>query len=682
MTAREFAELTNEPRSSGNGWITHCPAHDDKTRSLKIDEGQGGRVLLRCFAGCKVDDIVAAVGVTMADIMNGNGEPRTERRSKGGVQTGTLVATYDYENENGTLLYQAVRYNPKDFRQRRPDGTGGWIWNMQGVRRVLFNLPGIRWQLHDDEARAYRHEHGIPDSVFIVEGEKDVHRLAQERLIATTNVGGAGKWRREYSQQLVDAGATSVIVVPDHDAAGLKHAEAIAASCQDVGLIARIVELPGLVEKGDVSDWLQTHNLDDLLQQLAEPAATSWPLAVVLATIVTFIQKYVVLTVNQAIAVALWTVHTHVIDAADATPYMHVTSATKRAGKTRLLEVLEYLVARPWLTGRTSPAALVRKIDAQKSTLLFDESDATFKAAKEFAEALRGILNSGYKRSGRATLCVGKGADISVKDFHTFGAKAIGGIGSLPDTVADRSIPIQLRRRLKSERIQRWRDRDGREEAKPIRQHLVEWASTAIDALEAARPALPTELTDRAQDVWEPLLSIADMAGADWPSTARAAAVALMGTVEDADPTVELLKDLQSLLATTAAGVISTKDIVAHLTDDEDRPWQTWRHGSPLTGRGLARLLGPLGIHPVKYDGGRRGYRTDAFDDAMLRYLPTQVPNGPAPSNDGPTPAGTYDVSPLAKNASATAIQADCTEARALGHIEPGDEDDVAYYGS
>ena len=94
--------------------------------------------------------------------------------------------------------------------------------------------------------------------------------------------------------------------------------------------------------------------------------------------------------------------------------------------------MMESIVARPWLTARTSAAALVRKVDADRPTLLLDESDAAFGAEKEYAEALRGILNSGYKRSGRASLCVGKGADLSVKDFSTFCPKAIAGIGRLP----------------------------------------------------------------------------------------------------------------------------------------------------------------------------------------------------------------------------------------------------------
>src|SRR5439155_13386826 len=129
---------------------------------------------------------------------------------------------------------------------------------------------------------------------------------------------------------------------------------------------------------------------------------------------------------------ALWTEHTHAVEAADATPYINVTSVEKRSGKSRLLEVLELLVRRPWFTGRTSAAALYRKTHAEGPTLLLDESDAAFKD-REYSEAARSILNSGWRRGGKATVCVGQG-DVSVRDFNTFSPKAIAGIGRLPDT--------------------------------------------------------------------------------------------------------------------------------------------------------------------------------------------------------------------------------------------------------
>lgn len=344
-----------------------------------------------------------------------------------------------------------------------------------------------------------------------------------------------------------------------------------------------------------------------------------------LTTLVVWLRRYVVVTDAQAAAITLWIAHTHAINAFDCTPYLQITSATKRAGKTRLLEVLEPTVARPWFTGRTSAAALVRKVDAEMPTLLLDESDAAFGGEKEYAEALRGILNTGYRRSGKATVCVGHSANITARDFSTFGPKAIAGIGTLPDTVADRAIAIQLRRRTNDEPCERWREREGHHEATPMHERLAAWAALAVETLREARPKMPSSLGDRQTDVWEPLLAIADLAGGTWPTRARNAAIILAGSADDTDITVELLRDVAGILQEFDGTIITTKELLAGLTALEDRPWAAWRQDKPITARGLARLLGPLGIHPDRHLRTVRGYRVDAFTDALARYLPSDA---------------------------------------------------------
>jgi hypothetical protein len=181
-----------------------------------------------------------------------------------------------------------------------------------------------------------------------------------------------------------------------------------------------------------------------------------------------FVRRFVVVSPAQSDVAALWIAHTHCFEAADQTPYLSVTSAEKRSGKTRLLEVMELLVARPWFTGRVSAAALVRKVDAERPTLLLDESDAPFNGEMDYAAALRGLLNTGHRDGGRSTICVGQGTETSYKDFSTYGPKAIAGIGKLPDTVADRSIPIRLERRAAGETAERFIRRDARIEAAPL----------------------------------------------------------------------------------------------------------------------------------------------------------------------------------------------------------------------
>jgi hypothetical protein len=147
---------------------------------------------------------------------------------------------YSYEDEKGELLYEVIRFNPKGFSQRRPDGNGGYIYNTQGVRKVLYKLP----QLIATPLE-------VP--VFIVEGEKDADRLISEGLPATTNPGGAGKWLPEYNEYFR---GRAVAVLPDNDEAGRKHAKMVAGSLCGIAASVKIVKLNGLPPKGDVSDWL------------------------------------------------------------------------------------------------------------------------------------------------------------------------------------------------------------------------------------------------------------------------------------------------------------------------------------------------------------------------------------------------------------------------------------------
>jgi hypothetical protein len=174
------------------------------------------------------------------------------------------VAAYDYTDEQGQLLFQVVRYHPKAFRQRRPNGKGGWIWNLQGVRRVLYRLPEL---LGADPTRP----------VFVVEGEKDSNALAALGLVTTTNPGGAskGKWRPEYNEPLH---GRHVVILPDNDKVGHKHADQVAQSLHGIAESVLVVNLPGLPDKGDVSDWLQTPGHDkEALLKLVDAAVHQAP---------------------------------------------------------------------------------------------------------------------------------------------------------------------------------------------------------------------------------------------------------------------------------------------------------------------------------------------------------------------------------------------------------------------
>jgi len=227
-------------------YMAVCPAHEDGKRSLQITVGDKA-LLLKCFAGCKIEDICEAAGVTMRDLFL----PKADKVSAIKPAPGRVVARYDYVDEQGELLYQVERLDPKSFRQRKPD-VEGWSYKLGDVRRVLYRLPELL-------AAPTR-------PVLLVEGEKDVDNLRKLKLVATTIAGGAGAWRPEYADAL--AGRT-VIILPDNDEPGRQ----FAMQASTWILRSLIVVLPGLPEKGDVSDWLAAGGTARQLGELARAAA-------------------------------------------------------------------------------------------------------------------------------------------------------------------------------------------------------------------------------------------------------------------------------------------------------------------------------------------------------------------------------------------------------------------------
>ena len=235
-----FCRLEGVTRG-GDNWGAQCPAHDDKmsSLSLKIDSSNGS-LLVNCHAGCTFQEIAKALDIEPKEFFKP--ESRIKRMTE---------QTYDYRDEQGELLFQAVRRKPKDFRQRRPDGNGGWVWNLKDTRRVLYHLQ----ELVENPDRA----------VFVVEGEKDVETLRSQGLLATCNPGGAGKWRDEYSQTL---SGRIVAILPDNDSVGVKHAHEVAQNLKPLAAQVRVITLPELPEKGDVTDWFGSGGSSDELKVL------------------------------------------------------------------------------------------------------------------------------------------------------------------------------------------------------------------------------------------------------------------------------------------------------------------------------------------------------------------------------------------------------------------------------
>jgi len=248
-------------RKTGSGWSACCPVHADRIPSLSISEGDDGRVLVHCHAGCTVNAICAELGLQLRDLMPiGDALTNPEKSARNGKRK--IVAEYNYHDEAGKLLFQVVRYHPKTFFQRRPKPGGGWSWSVKGVQQVLYRLPELL-------AKPKR-------PVVIVEGEKDADNLIRIGVLATCNAGGAGKWTVQHAEYLR---GRRVLILPDNDEAGRQHGQEVAATLHGVAQSVHILELPGLPLKADVSHWIAAGGTREELQRLAETALPWVPTA-------------------------------------------------------------------------------------------------------------------------------------------------------------------------------------------------------------------------------------------------------------------------------------------------------------------------------------------------------------------------------------------------------------------
>jgi hypothetical protein len=545
--------------------------------------------------------------------------------------------TYPVRDAEGRLVAYHVREDTpegKQVRWRRPDGG----WGLNGT--PLADLPLYGAELVSDL--------GEDELIVLTEGEKARDALEAANIPTVGTVTGASGTPGPDALEVLRRDRR-VVLCADNDSAGHTHMQRVAETLHGVAAEVLVYIWDEAPEKGDAADHptVQSRNpkaVDRLLTDLEgsprwKPSEgngsrpTEAPSGVELLTnLIGFVRRYVALSPYQALLIALWIVHTHALDAADTTAYLNIKSAEKRSGKTRLLETLSLLVARAWLTGRVTAAVLVRKVAAETPALLLDESDAAFQGDRGYAETLRGVLNAGFRRGGVASLCVGQGANLTYEDFPVFSPKAIAGIGRLPDTVADRSIPIELQRRRPSERVERFRLRKVGPEAEPLQSAAAAWVEEHLEALKEAEPELPEELDDRAQDIIEPLLAIADEVGGEWPERAREAAVALLTGEhrEDSESLgVRFLRDIRDVFDVEGTDRLPTGRILDRLRDPDDAPWRAlW--GEPLDANRLARMLKPYDIRPEKMREGSdtfRGYRRASFEDAWERYLPATPEN-------------------------------------------------------
>lgn len=605
----EFLALHDNVRRSGDGFVMRCRAHEDRENSLSAKQADG-KILAHCFAGCETESIVAAISWSLKDLFlepKSNGA-RLVRRSRPSLH-------WEIKDTDGQVVAIHERVETPDgktFVWRRPDGKAG-----------LNGTPMSELPLYGSElASTWR----VDEPIVVTEGEKAADAVRTAGLASVGTVCGSSSTPGDGALSALIG--CDVVLWPDADDGGRAHMERVAQRLAPFVSSLRIVDWPDAPPKGDAANAFPPRIRE--LVTSAEPYGQAEPidgsLAEALDAVLAHLRRFVSFSdPAQPIAVALWVAHTHVYDRGETSPILWIRSAAPQSGKTRLIETIEHLVQRPWKDMRPSEAVLYRRTHRDHPTLLLDEVDAVFKDKSNQFEGLRAFLNAGNRRG--VTVSRWNQARNDLDSFEVFTPKAIAGLGSVPDTVATRAIPVVMQRRSKAERIERLRERKARELGAPLRDALAAHVRT-IEALHLPDEALPDELGDRQQDSWEPLLAIADAAGGQWPEQARKAAIALhvgTDTTDEQDYGIRLLADTRVIFTTSTEPWLKTTNLIDELVKFDESPWGDLR-GRALSSTYLAKLLRPFGIKPKHKRVGtetQRGYVVDDFADAWLRYLPT-----------------------------------------------------------
>jgi len=339
----------------------------------------------------------------------------------------------------------------------------------------------------------------------------------------------------------------------------------------------------------------------------------------ILSEIEAIINKHMILPVGTLPAIALWIVATYVYNSFRVFPKLGVISPEKRCGKSTLLDILSGLCGRSLLASNISPSAIFRSIDLWQPTLIIDEAD-TFLANRN--DDIVGILNSGHTKTA-AFVIRSEGDDHIPKKFSTWAPMAFASIKGLAGTIMDRSVVIQLRRKMIDEKVIRI-PVDFKEQQSVLRQKITRYAQDHAVSLKL-NPIEPPETTnDRAIDNWLPLFTLAYAIGGDWPNKANES-YAVLNSIEDTQTAaVMLLEDIKYIFESTKKEKIFSADLVQDLISLEERPWCEWKRGKPMTQNSLAKILSTFNIHSkdIRIGSVKRGYEFSYFEDAISRYVP------------------------------------------------------------
>jgi hypothetical protein len=376
-----------------------------------------------------------------------------------------------------------------------------------------------------------------------------------------------------------------------------------------------------------------------------DPNLEQIPLTEALDRTVATLQCYAYFpTIEQPRAIALWLAHTYLVENVNISARLLIRAPYKSSGKTIVLELVEDLGCRTQQTLSMTPAVLLHKIKAYQPTICLDEADRFFEQRGEDIALMVGIMNGGYRRGATVSKMVpgtgGKGWEPA--DYPAYAAMALAGIGTeWPDTIMSRGIPINLQKKMKADKIERWNER-AREQVKAFAKVL---AASVQHVTIFETEDIPDEMSDRAQDNWRPLLAIADAAGGNWPKWARDAAVRLsseeaLATTER--PELVALRDARAVFQNLDdPDFIETRLLLIGLWAITESGWND--QPRPLTEKKLAQHMKVFGIYsqdPAHRGGGRRYFL--AHIRAQWDRVKTSDEPLPQPADGWNNPVGTH----------------------------------------
>jgi hypothetical protein len=358
---------------------------------------------------------------------------------------------------------------------------------------------------------------------------------------------------------------------------------------------------------------------DDQLEPWGQPVDGD----ILFAEIISLIKRFVVLTDSQAVAVACWIIFSYGFDVMRICPKLLINSASKRCGKSTLLELILYLVPRALAASNLSAASIYRSIHLCKPTLLIDEAD-TYLNSKANSEMV-GIINSGHNKSMAWVMRIEEAdGKLTPVRYSTFCPQVIAMIKTPSNNIIDRSIIITLQRKLEKQMVDALAI-DSAEQFLDTRRRILRWIEDHIDHVHYNLDTVPALGNDRARQNWAVLAAFSQALGVQAHVALLKAASELSDTSYAEDNLeVDLLSDIRDLLCTVKQNHVHSAVIIMELVKMKDRPWGELTHGKPINENRLARLLKPFKIEPTKFRDGavtQRGYSVASFNAVFDRYL-------------------------------------------------------------